>query len=113
MSSCFLKLPEGGARAALPCCGSLRRVVNLSGRDVRVEFCQEADAASTRASWHPLVPVVRAGTAYEPAHGGIYLPRAARLRTVPASSSLAVGVVDGLHHGFACDGAVVVVPPDE
>ena len=103
-----IKLPDCGSRDALPRCGSLLRVVNLCDRDVRVEM---SASMQPEATWHTLVPLVRAGAAYEPPNAAIYLPRGSRVRTVDATQPEGRAVA-GLDHGIVGDGMIVVVPAE-
>ena len=103
-----IKLPDCGDRDALPRCGSLQRVVNLSDRDVRVELA--ASMLPETTTWHTVVPLVRAGAAYEPPNAAIYLPRGSRLRTVDAEVPEGQAAAAALDHGVVGDGMIVVVP---
>lgn len=106
-----LRLPDCGAPEALPYCGLLKRVVNLSSLDVRVEFQVPGVAAGD--GWAPVVPLVRAGRAHEPANGVVALPRGCRIRTVNAREPEGPGSRTLRDFGVLGDSMIVVQPPDE
>ena len=115
-----LRLPDCSDSQALPHCGMIKRVVNLSSRDICIEirppgYCGRGSVIGVEAigdeavadGWAPLVPLVRATSIYNPVNSCLWAPRGSKVRAVDPTS--------GLHlHDFGVlgDTMLLVHPPD-
>lgn len=65
-------------RESLPRCGFIKEVVNLSDNPIEIQaFFQEAGA-----TWHTVIPAVKAQEVYTVPQGALWLPKHTLLRSV-------------------------------